>query len=263
MALNEQTQIPPPPRRLSAQILKRLKRDALMPRLFGLIWLATGIGMLVVFLIIGSPTADFRLDRSGTTADGTVTAVSRRGTRNPFRIEYTFTAADGAAYTGRSYSRSRRGLMNDSKVTVEYLPADPAVSRIQGLRYSAIPLTMYLLPVFFIVAGGIIWGVGVRKLSRTRRLCEKGAVTTGTVVGAQWSKLMSMKTSFRTPRRFRYELRYRFTDDRGRERQARQTTYAPQDAFDLKEGDTITVLFDRADPARSLAADVLQLEFGQ
>jgi hypothetical protein len=119
------------------------------------------------------------------------------------------------------------------------------------------------LALGFAVAGGVIWGFGVVKIGRLRRLCEQGVAATGVVVAARWNKLMSMKTSFRTPRRFRYEVRYRFTDNRGLEREAVHRTYAALDSLHLAEGDRITVLFDRANPARSLAAEPLELQFEQ
>ncbi len=242
-------------------MLKRLKRDVLLPRLFGMIWLVVGVVMLVVLLILGDPTADYRIRRNHETAAGTVTQITRRGRRNPYRIEYAFTAGDGAEHRGRSYSRSRRGLVRGGEVTIEYLPKEPALSRIKGMRYSPIPHTMYLMPIFFIVAGGIIWAGGISKLGRMRRLCEEGSVTVGTVIGAKWNKLLSVKASLKMPRRILYELRYRFTDDRGRERDSIQRTYAVPDSFDFNEGDIVTVLFDRANPARSLALDVLEVEF--
>lgn len=263
MAAENKMSIPPAPRRVAAKSLRRLRRDALMPRLFGAIWCATGAVMLVVFLVLADPTADFRIRRSHETATGTVTEVTRRGNRNPYRIAYTFTAGDGVEYAGRSFSSRRRGLLRGNEVTVEYVPADPALSRIEGMRYASIAQTMYLLALFFLVVGGMIWTAGMVKLGRMRRLCEQGAVTTGTVVAARWNKLMRIKTSRRTPRRILYELRYRFSDDRGLERESSQKTYAVPDSLDFKEGDTVTVLFDRANPARSLAADILELQFGQ
>jgi len=260
VAFDAGTRIPPGPRRLSAEWLRRLRREVLLPRLFGAIWFVVGAAMLVVFFVVGSPVTDFRLQRNHETAIGTVTGITRRGSRNPYRIAYTF-MVEGAAYKGRSFSSRLRGHSRGTEVAIEYLPDDPMISRIEGLRYSAIPLTMYLLPGFFVVAGGMIWGFGMVKFIRLRRLCEHGWPAAGTVVSARWNKLMSMKTSLRAPRRFLYELRYRFTDDRGRERDSTQRTYAPADSFAFKEGDAVTVLFDRTNPARSLVADVLDVEF--
>ena len=260
MAFDAGTWIPPAPRRLSVEWLRRLRREVLLPWLFGAIWFVVGAAMLVMFFLEGSPVTDFRLRRGHEVATGTVTGITRRGRRNPYRIAYTF-MVEGAAYKGRSFSSRLRGYSKGSEVTIEYLPADLTISRIEGLRHSAIPLTMYLLPVSFIVAGGMIWGFGVARFIRMRRLCEHGLVATGTVISARWNKLLSMKTSLRESRKFLYELRYRFTDDRGRERDSVQKTYAPADSFAFKEGDTVTILFDRTNPARSLVADVLKVEF--
>jgi hypothetical protein len=238
-------------------MVKRIRRDVLLPRLFGMIWFLVGVPMLVVFLVLGDPTTDTRIRHNHETATGTVTAVKRAGDRNPHRVDFTFAAADGVEYEGRSYSHSRRGLAVGSEVAVEYLAGNPARSRIKGHHYSPIPPTMFLLPAFFIVAGGAIWVSGVVRLRRLRRLYEHGVVTTGTVLGAKWNKLIRVKT----PRRILYELRYRFTDDRGRERTSASRMYAVPDSFTFAEGDTIAVLFDRADPAHSLALDLLQSEF--
>ncbi len=255
-----QSTIPPAPRQLPPGMVRKLRRDVLLPRVFGAIWLATGVVMLVVFLLLGDPTIDTRIGANHETATGTVTAIKRAGSRNPYRVDYAFTAADGVEYEGRSYTRELHGLAVGSEVTVEYLPDDPTRSRIKGHHYSAIPVTMYLLPAFFIVAGGAIWASGIVRLGRLRRLYEQGTVTTGTVVGAKWNKLIGVKASPKTPRRILYELRYRFTDDRGRERTSASRTYVVPDTFDFAEGDTIAVLFDRANPARSLALNLLGAE---
>jgi len=233
----------------------------LLPRLFGMIWFFVGVPMLVVFLLIGDPTIDFRIRHNHETATGAVTAIKRAGNRNPYRVDYAFTAADGVEHEGRSYSRTLRGLAVGSEVTVEHLPSNPTRSRIEGHRYSAIPPTMFLLPAFFIVAGGAIWASGIVRLGRLRRLYEQGVVTTGAVIGAKWNKLISRRPGFsKTPRRILYEVRYRFADDRGRERTSASRTYAAADTFTFAEGDTIAVLFDRADPARNLALDLLGVE---
>jgi hypothetical protein len=253
-------EINPPPRRLPDGIRRRLKRDVLLPRLFGMLWFATGVVMLVVFLILGNPITDYRIRHNHATAAGTVTRIARAGTRNPYRVEYTFTTSDGAAHGGRSYTGKLRGLAVGSEVTVEYIPNDPSKSRIEGQRCSPIPPSTCLLGVFFLVAGGAIWLSGVVRLGRLRRLYEQGVATAGTVVSARWNKMMRIKAGPRTPRRFLYEVRYRFRDDRGLERQSAQRTYAVPGSLTFNEGDTVTVLYDRTDPARSLALDVLDAE---
>lgn len=250
----------PPPRQLPDGMRKRLKRDVLLPRLFAMIWFAVGAVMLVAFLILGDPTTDYRIRHGHETAAGTVTRIARSGNRNPYRIEYAFTTDDGAEYGGRSYTRKLGGLVVGSELTIEYIASDPSKSRIEGQRYSPIAPTMYLLAVFLLVAGGAIWLSGVIRLGRLRRLYELGIAATGTVVSTTWNKMRRINAGSKTPRRFMYEVRYRFTDDRGRERHSVQRTYAAPDSVSFKVGDTITVLFDRANPARSLALDVLTAE---
>ena len=108
MAFDAGTRIPPGPRRLSAEWLRRLRREVLLPRLFGAIWFVVGAAMLVVFFVVGSPVTDFRLQRNHETAIGTVTGITRRGSRNPYRIAYTF-MVEGAAYKGQPIDCSEQG----------------------------------------------------------------------------------------------------------------------------------------------------------
>ena len=252
--------IPPPPRAVPDEVRQQLKRSVLVPRLFGAIWLSVGLVMLVIFLLVSHPLVDERIRRDHKRAVGIVSRVERVGERNPYRVEYTFTADDGAQYPGRSFTGKRPALKPNDEVTVQYVPGRPQWSRIEGMHYGVLPPTLHLLPLFFIISGGLIWFTGVAKLGRLRRLYAHGVVTTGTVVGEKWHKLVRLNTGFRSPSRFLYELRYRFTDAFGRERDAGHRTYAVADSLHFAAGDTITVLFDRANPARSMAADMLNIE---
>lgn len=253
-------EIGPPPRTLPDEVRKQLKRSVLMPRLFGMIWLGVGVPMLVVFLLISHPFADLRIKRDHERAVGVVESVTRQGNRNPYRVAYAFVAADGAQHAGRSFTPKKPALEPKEQVTVQYVPGKPRWSRIKGMRYAALPLSMYVLPAFFIVAGGAIWFTGVAKLGRLRRLYEQGVAATGTVVGEKWHKLMRMNLGPKKPPRYLYELRYTFRDDRGLERTAVQRTYIELDSLRFSAGDAISVLFDRANPARSLVADVFRIE---
>jgi hypothetical protein len=70
---------------------------------------------------------------------------------------------------------------------------------------------------------------------------------------------MRVNTGFKAPR-YLYELRYQYTDDRGQRREGAHRTYAPLNSLSFKQGQAVTVLFDRANPARSMAVDVLESE---
>lgn len=254
------TQIPPAPRQLPPKILRQLRRQVLLPRLFGIIWFLVGGAMLPTFLLIGSPAKDFQLDSNHETATGTITAITRRGHRNPHRIDYTFTTTEGTQHEGRSYKKRPRGIKVGSEVTIQYLPSDPTTSRIKGQHYSPIPPSLYLLALGFIIAGGVIWAVGILKLGRLRRLYQQGTAVAGTVIEARWNKLIRMNTSIKGPQKILYTLRYRFTDHRGLERTGATRTYAAPNSYTFAEGDPITILVDRTNPARNLAVDMLGLE---
>ncbi|MBN1917781.1 MAG: DUF3592 domain-containing protein [Verrucomicrobia bacterium] len=253
-------ELPLPPRRLPGAVRGQLKRSVLMPRLFGLIWLATGLVMLVVFLFISHPLADVQIRRDHTLATGAVTGVTRDGNRNPYRVAYTFADADGVQHSGRSFTGTRPALEPGEQVKVEYMPVRPRWSRIAGMRYAVFPATMHILPLVFLVSGAAVWFTGVVKLARLRHVYEHGVVTVGAVLREKWYKLMRVNTGFRTPSRYLYELRYRFRDDRGLERDAVHRTYVEAGSLHFAEGDTIIVLFDRANPARSMAVEVLGVE---
>jgi hypothetical protein len=253
-------QIGPPPRRMPDDVRRRIRRTVLMPRLFGLIWFFVGVPMLVVFVVLSDPTVDWRIRRDHARTVGVVTAITRDGQKNPFRVAYTFIDAGGALHAGRSFTGRPPKLAAKDDVTIEYVVAHPRWSRIAGMRHGPIPLAMFWLPVFFIVAGGAIWLFGAAKVRRWQALYELGVAVPGAVTGAKWNKLMRMNTGLRSSPRYLYELRYTFRDDRGLERTAAVRTYAVADSLHFAGGDAVTVLFDRADPARSLVVEMLREE---
>lgn len=249
-------EIGPPPRRMPDEVRRQIRRTVLMPRLFGLIWFFVGVPMLVVFVVLSDPTVDWRIRRDHVRTVGVVTGITRDGQKNPFRVAYAFIDGAGAEQRGRSFTGRPPKLAVEDEVTIQYVAARPRWSRIEGMRHGPIPPAMFLLPGCFIVAGGTIWLFGAAKMGRLQRLYELGVAAPGTVTGAKWNKLMRMNTGFKAPPRYLYELRYTFRDDRGLERTSVTRTFAVADSLHLAEGDPITVLFDRADPARSLVVEI-------
>jgi hypothetical protein len=254
-------EIGPPPRQMPDEVRRQLRRTVLMPRLFGLIWFFVGVPMLVVFVVLSDPTIDCRIARSHVRTVGVVAGITHEGEKNPYRVAYTFIAPDGAEYASRSFTGKRPKLDVEDTVTIQYVAAQPRLSRIAGMRHGPIPPGMFWLPAFFIVAGGAIWLFGAAKMGRLQRLYELGIATPGTVTSTRWNKLVRVNVGLRAPTRYLYELRYTFRDDRGLERTSVTRTFAVPHTFDFKKGDAVTILFDRADPARSLVVEMFGEQF--
>ena len=103
----------------------------------------------------------------------------------------------------------------------------------------------------------IAFGSAVR-FSRKCQICEQGVVAAGSVITAKrWPNFMQKKGLVA------YSLRYRFIDDRGREHVSKQRTWPLPEPFALNQGDAVTVLFDRVEPARSLVPEFVGIEFLQ
>ena len=116
-----------------AQNTKRRKRSGL-----GLLVLAMVVALVAVVLALGvvpDLVDDYRLDQSGITVEGTITALSVVG--DDYRVFYEFDTAHELESTTRHNDRpvtetAYNDLRVDDSVLVTYWPEDPALSRIDA-----------------------------------------------------------------------------------------------------------------------------------
>ena len=144
-------------------------------------WLLAGVGMIFVWAFV--PYADlagaYRFRGGLATAQGAIddtrptrfsSGLLGCGEGTPiFANFYTFAAPDGRNRAGTSYAVGTR-LTRGSTVTIEYLPGDPRMSRIQGMRTRPLGPSA-ALPVLAPLAGAVFILIGLAgRGKRLRRL---------------------------------------------------------------------------------------------
>jgi hypothetical protein len=150
------------------------------------------LGITGVFLWFLLPNADvaglyhFRGDLA--TAAGRVTASEETNFEenevDVYAHTYRFTGRDGVEREGVSYATGRR-LDNGAEVTVEYVPDDPSIARIQGMRREPFgiegwggALLLGMLGLFTLVGLGFL-AAGLRKGVKANRLLGSGRMALG------------------------------------------------------------------------------------
>ena len=177
-----------------------------------------------------------------------ITDVKDTGAReSKIRIfaNYYEYSVEGQPLTGISYSRLHGARVGDT-VVVEYKEADPADSRIEGMRrrvFGPGAIALIFLPV-----GGAVWLIwSIRKGMLRRRLLEHGRIGTGTLIEKR-------ATNVRVNKKTVWELTFEFTSSEGRTRVAKIRTHEPERLQDEKAE---PVLYDPYDPSAVYLLDEL------
>jgi hypothetical protein len=175
------------------------------------------------------------LDRSRVVA-GEVVRV-RSGDDEGGRIEYRFLL--GTAWRdgrGNLSPERRRGLRPGAPIEVRYLPDDPNVHRLNGARYSGLPV-----PVSFVVSVGLaLAGAACLILvARQRWLLSEGRVAPGIVTSRK-----SHKSSHETKSE---RVQYEFALLNGSTATGKATFHKSPPAV----GSVVCVLYDPERPGRS------------
>jgi hypothetical protein len=171
---------PPPRHRISPELRKAALRQAApwfwIP--FGAIFAGMGLLFSVMF-IPWKYAEDLKLKDGGATAAGTVLGVTPTGmsinNTQVMRYEFEFRPAAGNVVRAECFTTGSRWHVGE-KVTVRYLPGDPAVSVIEGARRSEGTLGVAFVLVFpFVGFGFIAWVLVSRR--RVNGLLQRGQVT--------------------------------------------------------------------------------------
>jgi hypothetical protein len=121
---------------------------------FGAIFLILGLIGTLVFTRGLHPIDELRLALSQTTARGAITKVSgTNASENDspvYEYAFAFTTRGEEKVTGRSYFSGARWSVGES-VTIEYVPDEPAIARIQGARISVFSPSVLLILIFPVV----------------------------------------------------------------------------------------------------------------
>jgi len=223
---------------------------------FGWAWL----GITGFFLWFFLPNVDvtglyhFRFRGDLGTAPGVVVASHETNCSEDdvdvYAHTYRFTGPDGAEREGVSYATGRR-LEAGTNVTVEYVPDDPAISRIRQMRREPFSvegwggLLIFGILSVFPVVGVVMLATGVRKGVKANRLLASGRLVLGRLKGKR-----ATNTSINDRRV--WEFTFEFQGDDLRPHQVKARTHKVARLSDPR-GEFL--LYDPIDPAYAVLLD--------
>ena len=173
------------------------------------------------------------------THDSSGRSGSRRGTP-VFANYYRFERGEGVSYA------SGNCVDAGAPVTIEYVVADPSVSRIVGMRATTLPAFAATIIVFPLV-GLLIAVGGFRDGMQKAGVMRDGKLTKG--------KLSSKRaTTTRINNRTVFEMTFEFIDDNGRFHRAKVRTNHPE--F-LEDDPKENMLYEPRFPSKAVLLDAL------
>jgi hypothetical protein len=162
MLSNRIRRLAPPPRPVPLPVICAAMQG--ITGSFGAIFLISGLVGTLVFTAGFRPIDEVRLAFSQTTARGIITGVyDTNSTENDvpvYEYAYRFTTRKEETASGRSYTTGREFSVED-RVTVEYVPEDPSISRIQGARMSEFTPWVLFILLFPAIGGTMFLGAAI------------------------------------------------------------------------------------------------------
>ncbi len=192
----------PPPRPVPAAVRRAARSWAshtFLP-LFGVFFLVIGIPAAAAFLP-WKLLEDWQLGTGrARSTEGEVLTTEKTSLSiddvDVIRYTFGYQPAGGPPQTGRCYTTGARWA-EGARVTVRYLPAAPAVARIEGARRSAGNLASVAVLLFPLI-GGTMAGFGVFARWRTLRVLREGVVVEAEVVSVdETSTQINYKSVYR------------------------------------------------------------------
>lgn len=214
-------------------------------------WIFFGFGMIFV-LAFGLPEnviAMFWAMQPQETVSGTATDSRSTGAsenrRTVYENRFSFTAADGRIYHGRSYATGTQVSAGDP-VTIEYPATRPSQAKIQGMRRAMFGPGILLVTIFPGI--GLIFVLfGIVRGSRACYLLANGRLAMGT-------KKSKERTNTKINGRYVYRLAFDFTGDDGQMYQASANTTDPAVLEDEAQE---ALVYDPQRPTRAVMLDSL------
>jgi hypothetical protein len=147
MLSNRISHLAPPPRPVPLAVIVSAMMG--VTGAIGAIFLVMGLAFTIVFTQGYRPVDDIRLALSPATAAGIINSVRSTGaTENEvpvYKYVFTFTTNREQKITGESFTTGEQ-WSDGTPATIEYLPGDPAIARIQGTRLSEFaPWVLFIL----------------------------------------------------------------------------------------------------------------------
>lgn len=213
-------------------------------------WLFAAFGAIFPWAFV--PMADLSFVRfrgPAGQAQGQVVGVeqtsARENKRTIWRVLYRFTDPAGVERAGASYALGQEPAAG-GPAPVEFLLADPGVSRIEGLRMG--PFSPWVCVVAIFPAIGLLLALGGLKKGLTSvGLLAEGELAVGVLRGKE-------PTNTRINNRTVFALTFAFTDLDGREQTVTERTHTPERLED-EEGELL--VYDPSSPSRAVLVDNL------
>jgi hypothetical protein len=233
----------PPPRRVPLTL--RIANQFNVVAQIG--WAVLGFTSVFVWVFIGNADLSFitfrgELDK----AAGRITRVEETSaSENDVRVvanHYEYSVA-GKPFQGIAYATGQ-SLPVGQTVDVEFTPADPAHSRIPGMRRAMFGPAILFVAIFPVIGLGIVIGVFLWGRKRNS-LLENGLFALGTLKDKQ-------PTNVRVNNRPVWELTFDFTTRDGRRHEATARTTDPDRLEDERQE---PLLYDPDDPSRAYLLD--------
>lgn len=231
-----------------------------MLALLGFVFTPLGLGMGVLFWFLVVPPRLASLDDTGATAIATIENMrERRNVRynsvHPWVIGYSFTDETEKPCHGETQTTNlefvRTHRVGDT-VWVSYDRSDPGVSKIRGVNIAGLPAWMLTFPAGMFVLGIILLILRRVRISRAVAVYEQGTEVQGRLVRAKL--LRSVHIGWKHP----VSIKYVFEDELGQECFGKIWSWH-KEAQEFKQGQVCTVLYERAEPSRSVLYDALAL----
>lgn len=216
--------------------------------MFGGIWLLVGVPFFVIgaYLAIQTVVLERRLEREGRVVSGVVLKKftrTHKGSRS-YWVRYRFTPPGGQEVeAGAEVERGAwERLAEQEPISVRCAASDSRLHRVEGEKVERVlPLVFSGVGALFGAVGGVIFGKGVRRFRRRRRLEREGIVAEGTVTQV-------VETHFSINRVRQWKIHYTYSDYRGQSHGGDSGLIPPEEASAWQVGDKGTVRFD---PART------------
>lgn len=209
-------------------------------------WWAFGAGTGIVAWI--KLSGDVR-EANGVVVSAEETGISEGGSDTTpgtpiFRIAYRFNPG-GAEFEGASYDVGFNPQPGQG-VVIEFLPDDPATSRIKDTRTSPLGI-LGLLVGIFPLTGLVMLLIGLRKGRRNARIVARGKITRGRMVDKQ-------PTNVRVNKQTVYRYTFEFDGEDG---QTHQITDKTHHTSLVEDEESERILYDPANPTAGRLVDTL------
>ena len=231
---------------------------AFMARHFGLIFGAIFLVVGLAFLFVGitSWKTERRFATESVTAEGLVLTKNivrarrnsnstRYSTRYSTTYRFEVRQGDTVDATDEIDVDVWESLEEQGPVTIEFLRDDPDTSRVAGTNDTVLATVFTGAGGLFSLIGGGVVSFAVRRRREEARLRRDGMHAVGTVVGVE-------ETNVRVNRVSQWRMRYRYRDHRGRDHEGESGLLTPDEAANIRAGDTGPVRYDRRRPERNV-----------